>query len=759
MKFLNLDNGYSFDGLWTTDQQRGYIFWFPGEQSIGITYTMPIVIIHDDETPIQLSLDNNDVFSFISVDENNPNIPIYTNEILTSVEKVGDTVVHKFNISATAQTVAEYICNVNIGDYGYIKVGIDAYGEDESLYINLSNNGIEIPYTIQKAIYESNVHEDNPDNILVNRKFKELLSNYWDILANKGSYKSLINSIKWFEWDDKLSIKEIYKHYNAGRVYYNDAKILTMLDDNIKQYIERFTKTNYISLYTSLFNELPTYDNEYNPQLERAVFKWSKEDIQLKIALLAQFFGIYFAPVHIGTLHAVAEDIVFTNTIKALHASEIKRDDCFGSFESALCNINNGQSFKLTNVNAQVTNNTVYGVKYPDITHAFGVDYFPTNAIDDVLIDQTFGAQYYSGPGVIIPIEITIPNQKSRDFVKMTVVDYTTDSGEIHRLFLNDHFMVRNGEINIKFNFLAKVAQAYNIRLTFVLGSSNTITHDIKFTVEDTDNLNINVYKIHAKDDTGGLTKEDFIDDTGSYMFKIQNSPLGDVYSQYLPYMLPSNPNFNTYNGIKLTRTVIVDIQNKNELEHKHIDIEINFLRAIMMRDFLEYIKYEYDEDGNIVTDSYGNPKITYIVFISKRFYQDVPETLYNNVYKYKYNIIRNDLCFYPQFHYLEKMDGASIDNYTISQYDAICCAVEINNGNKIEPLRYGHMIDTAEWTFTNNTDNSIVFHPSSSQQPFVANNSKKAITPGYYNISFKYSLTNGVTNECKLNSAFRIKN
>jgi hypothetical protein len=532
-----------------------------------------------------------------------------------------------------------------------------------------------------------------------------------------------------------------------------------MLDDNIKQYIERFTKTHYISLYTSLFNELPTYDNEYNPQLEYAVFKWSKEDIQLKIALLAQFFGIYFAPVHIGTLHAVAEDSVFTNTIKALHASETKRDDCFGSFESVLCNITNGQSFKLTNVNAQVTNNTVYGVKYPDTTHSFGVDYFPTNSIDDVLIDQTFDAQYYSGPGVIIPIELTIPNQKSRDFVKMTIADYTTDNGETHRLFLNDHFRVRYGKITIKFNFLAKVAQAYNIRLTFVLGSSNTITHDIKFIVEDTDNLNINVYKIHAKDDTVGLTKDDFIDDTGSYMFKIQNSTSGGVYSQYLPYMTPSESKFDKYNGIKLTRTVIVDIQNKNGIGRKHNDAEINFLRAIMMRDFLEYIKYEYDEEGNIVTDSNGTPKITYIVFISKRFYQDAPETLYNNVYKYKYNIIRNDLCFYPQFHYLEKMDGTSIETYTISQYDAICCAAEINNGNKIEPFRYGHMVDTAEWTFTNNTDNTIVFHPSSSQQPFVANSNKKVITPGYYNISFKYSLTNGVTNECKLNSAFRIKN
>ena len=92
---------------------------------------------------------------------------------------------------------------------------------------------------------------------------------------------------------------------------------------------------------------------------------------------------------------------------------------------------------------------------------------------------------------------------------------------------------------------------------------------------------------------------------------------------------------------------------------------------------------------------------------------------------------------FYPQFHKLELLGGNNIEDYTISQYDAICCAVEINNGNKIEPFRYGHMINTAEWTFTNDTDNTIVFHPSSSQQPFVANTSKKAITPGYYNISF----------------------
>jgi hypothetical protein len=626
----------------------------------------------------------------------------------------------------------------------------------------LSNNGIEIPYTIQKAIYESNVHEDNPDNILVNRKFKELLSNYWDILANKGSYKSLINSIKWFEWDDNLTIKEIYKHNNAGMIYYNDAEIISMLNDNIKRYIDRFTKTNYISLYISLFDELPTYDNEYNPQLEKLVFKWSKEDIQLKMALLAQFFGLYFMPVHLGILYATAEDVVFTNTIKTLHANEAKKDDCFGSFDAVTCNIVDNTVFKMTNVKTQVTDDTVYGIKYSDDVdniRSFGVDIFPTNTVDDI-INPTFATQYYTGPGVVIPIKMSIPNHSSKDFVKMTMIDYTTTSGVQDRIFLYDKFVAQSNEIKIKFNFLAKTAQTYNIKFTFVLGSSNTITHEIKFVVEDADNLNINVYKIHAKDDTEALTKNDFIDDKyNNYMFKIQDSNYNNVYTQYLPYMTPDNPNFETYNGIKLTRTIVVDIQNKNGLGKKYTNKQINFLRSIMMRDFLEYIKYEYDEDGNVIVDILNHPKINYLIYISKHFYQDAPETLYNNIHGYKYNIIRNDLCFYPQFHYIEKMDGTSIDNYTISQYDAICCAAEINNGDSIEPFRYGHMITDCEWTFTNNTDNTIVFHPSSSQQPFIANNNKKVITPGYYDISFKYSLTNGITNECKLNSAFKIKN
>jgi hypothetical protein len=173
-----------------------------------------------------------------------------------------------------------------------------------------------------------------------------------------------------------------------------------------------------------------------------------------------------------------------------------------------------------------------------------------------------------------------------------------------------------------------------------------------------------------------------------------------------------------------------------------------------MAPDFLEFARYtDYtDNDGN------KQRLMSYLIFVSKKFFIDAPKKLYDNEYGYKYNIIRNDLGFYPQFHYLEKMDGNSIDNYTINSYEAVCCAAELNNGYKVEDFRYGHMITEAEWTFFNHLTNETIKHPETSRRPFAAKSSNDIMNPGYYDVVFKYSLTDGTTNECRLDSAFRIK-
>lgn len=779
IKFLDLNTGYSFDGLWNEEQTKGYIFWFPSEQSINVTYTMPICIISDEDLgEITITVDDNDVFSLVSnsgvhdiADGFEFDMPEFSNTINISSKLIGNNYAYFFNVAAKSIDEAEFICRINIGNFGYIRVGADFYGEYEPTYINLSNFGVEIPETIQKAIYDTNVHEDFKDNILINRKFKELLSNYWDIVANKGSYKSLKNSLDWFEWGDDLKMTEIWKTTNGGKAFFSDHDIMSIFDEKMTYHFGNYSKTTYIALYYSLFKENDNYDLEMNPELSAAVLDWSKEDLMLKLSLLSQFFGTFFLPIHMSILQAAVEAQVFTNTIKAVCGASIKRDDVFGDFEYVESNIKDDAVFKMTNVRTQITDNTAYGIGYRvDTTHntddgpievSFGVDRFmdPANITEENV--ERFAKYYYTGPGVIIPIEMTINNQRNKDFIKHTIVDLLYNN-ETQRIDLYDVIYAKKSAFTIKFKYLAKQAANYEMRFTFFTGSGKTITRVIKFVVEDADNLNINIYRVCAKDDSNGFTYNDFNDTAAmEYFFKIQpNDNKSTYYMQHLPYMKPDNALYNNYKGIKLNRTVIFDVLNKNGKSHKYNEHELATIRGIMDNDFLEFdrrkIETEVNSDGVTVAKLDENGKVilgelAYMIFVSKHFYSELDDSLK------KYNIIRNDLGFYPQFHNLMLMNGKSLADYTVSQYDAICCAAEVNTLDGIERFKYGHMINTAEWTFTNASDNSVVYHPGSSRVPFIAD-TENAMPSGYYNISFKYSLTNGVEDECRLDSGFRVQ-
>lgn len=776
MKFLNLNTGCTFDALWTSTQSKGYIFWFPNEQSTNITYTMPLCIVSDQGGDLTVSIDDNDVFSFITHTHNDDgsertctvdgyvfNEPEYIYELTLTPEKIDNKhYVYSFNVACCGDMAGEYICKIKIGNDGsFIRVGADLYDEYEPVYVNLSNMGVELPDMIQKAIYDTNVHEDLKDNIIVNRKLKELISNYWDIIANKGSYKSLQNSLKWFEWGDKLKIREIWKHDDAGKVVFSDKDLMSLMENKIKDSFQDFVRTSYVSLYCCLYNEDSTYDAELNPNISNVIFKWTEQDMQLKLALLAQFFGQYFLPIHLSILHATVEDIVFTNTIKTVHANVIKRNDFFGDFNYVECSVKDDSVYKMTNVRAQITKNTRFGVKYdpdnkPNELSYFGVDFFPSVGMVDENSIKTFSQQYYTGPGAIIPFELHIPNQDAHDFIKQTIVDVRVGNDPEKRSVFFDRInstpISENStayEFKMNFNVLLKEANSYVIKFTFITGSSKTITRLVKFVVEDADNININVYKVKSKDDQSGFTYDDFFDTTcGKYIYSIQSGqPDKPYHYHYLPCIDPENTNYSSYKGIKLNRTIVFDVKQSSKED-------INAIRQKMQDDYLEFNKKKVDTTKPVYTTI--DDKINYLIFVSKRFYAVAPAR--DDLKQYK--VIRDDLVFYPQFHELELIKGDSIDDYMINDYDAICCAAEINTVNGVETFKYGHQLSKRglEWHFINASTGESFNHPTSSVQPFISKTDGNLLPPGYYDISFKYSLTNGVEHECKLNSAFIVK-
>jgi hypothetical protein len=736
MKFLDIQTGYSFDGLWTDSQSNGYIFWFPNEQSINISYSMPICIITETEDPLNLCFEKNEIYSFISHLEKKTTIdgfefdtPVYSDSITTIPEKISDNCfIHIINVACNCKQEGEFICKIYIDDKGFIKIGADFYGEYEPSKINLANNGVEIPDAIQKAIYDSNVHEDYVDNILLNRKYKELLSNFWDIVANKGSYKSLENSLDWFEWGNIINIREIWKRNEGSYTMFDDRKVVSILKEKIRDHFENAIKTTYVSLYCSRYTERDEYDIENNPIIEELSMKWALSDMKLKMALLAQFFGTFFLPIHLSILHATVEDKIFTNTIKSVVGTHISRNDCFGDFTYIESNVKDGDIFKLDNVRVCASKNTSF--YHPN---RFGVDAFPKDEIIDDI--NVFANQYYTGPGVVIPIELTINNQENRDFIKQTVVSYDDNN----LVFYKKH-IVRKNKIELSFNFLAIEAKEYNIRMMFILGSGKTLTKHVIFKVEDIDNVSISIYKVQAKDDKNGFTYSDFANmENSKYFFSIQEDYLNSndekYYLQFLPYMHPENPKYINYNGIKLNRTVVIKLCKPS----KYDLVNIRF----WFRNYLEFQRK--NEDG----------KLKYLIFVSKQFNEPFPVHMKDHP---EYKVIRNDMVFYPQFHNMVKMSGNKESDFTVSQFDAVCCAPEIHIDDKTsKPFKYGKQIASSEWTFTNASNRDIVIHPSSSRQPFVVKNDG-LIKPGYYDISFKYSLASGIEGICKLDSAFRIK-
>jgi hypothetical protein len=208
--------------------------------------------------------------------------------------------------------------------------------------------------------------------------------------------------------------------------------------------------------------------------------------------------------------------------------------------------------------------------------------------------------------------------------------------------------------------------------------------------------------------------------------------------------MLPNDERYNNYNGIKLNRTIVLKIKSKLSTKEKN---KLKTLRKQLSNGYLEF-------------ERVNNDSIQYLIYVSKKFYEITPPELTNT--DSLYEVIRNDLGFYPQFHKLQLLDGNNIEDYTINQYDAICCIPVSINKNKSIEFKYGHNISSFEWEFKNNSllKNNVIKHPSSSQQPFIAKSRKSELDPGFYGITFKYKLSDDNSdkyNEINIASAFKM--
>lgn len=726
IKFIDLKTGYIFDG------NNPYIFWFDNGQSTELIYTKQIGV-YSDSAQLNISIENNNIFSLINpniltTEENINGFKYHNLESLkcltyTSIgTPYNNKYVHVLYFLASSKEIGEFITTFRIGDVDY-NIGADFYNENESLYINLSNFGVEIPESIQKTFYETNIHEDKKDNITLNRKFKELLINYWDVIANKGSYKSLINSIKWFEWGDVLKLREMWKKEDPIRTLFDSRELSSMMQDKYMATLSCYTKTTYYSLYVSKEKVLDDIDNELNPVVEFNEFKWPIIDIMLKLCLLGHFYETYFMPIHLDLIHSTIEDIVFTNTIKIPHGSYMDRFDNICNFESVHCNIDSNDEFILSNVSCQVNKNTQMSTQWRDQEeytdmYIIGVDEL-VDTVDDENEAKTFYSQIYNGPGVIIPIELTF-KLNSRDFIKSEKVTFVHDKKddwdtfELNRLYKPS----RDGKVHIDFKLLCTKEKLYDIRIQLESATGRIFSKRILFNVVDKFNPSLKLYKIvNIKDTKFDLLYNDSI---------IQNSIMRQIddhiFSNASDMSVIELPKYSQY------------IQSSNKgARFNHMIITKNDNSA-QINLYLDTYYFKLDLGKKI-------DGVDTTIYISRDYVGDVDLVKKTKQMGIKYTHNKN--IFIPQFHEIKPFGGNNIEDYTITD-ETLCCVPDV---------KYGYKISNWEWIFENISTGETINLPSV-KEPIIAN-SNGILTNGFYNAIFRYSLDNEDIRELKINSAF----
>ena len=166
---------------------------------------------------------------------------------------------------------------------GVISIKSEVEAEDERFRTLLGNFGIPDPISYSNLFAKQDFAEEGLDYKLINEKSKELFINYSDIFSYVGTYKALINAVKYLGYYD-IVFKEWYTlldtndHETDIAVQAYDTNTGEYLKSKLAQYgvsiedFRRYNKINKLSMIYHLNEEIDTY--EY---IDQTLTEFSKE--------------------------------------------------------------------------------------------------------------------------------------------------------------------------------------------------------------------------------------------------------------------------------------------------------------------------------------------------------------------------------------------------------------------------------------------------------------------------------------------------
>ena len=590
IRFVDVNTGNVFNG------NKPYIHWLEGKQSVGLNYDKQFIVISDMDQ-IDIALDS-EVFSLVELGVHEER-QLYEKQYidLNSLKvkrlhylgtQYGDYYIYSFNIIAQGIYVGEITDTFTINEEEF-EIGADFIDENESLSTNLINFGAEISNEVQRAIYEKDINEQKTDYVLLNRKFKELLNEYINVLANKGSYKSLINSLNWFEYGDITKIYEYWKHHEPNQNYLSKRDLTQFVNEQTESLLYSNAKTTYIGIsaalekikmsngeidyedkYKNIQEPIPHLVDEPNPLLEEVSMLWNKREMSLKMVLLGNFFATYFLPIHLDLIHCTIEDIVYANTLKIVTFPKFERVDVLDEMNTIQCDIQ--KVYHLSDIETFTNPETPFGFNHSsnfDLTdqalEILGVDteLKYKYEIESYIVNtnKAYNLQHFKGIGTIVPFHCILHNLFGSSVItdaKIKVYKEGIEDPILERETNNIVHTPKENKVNIDFNILIKEIGKYKVQLVFRRSDGFEYIRVFDFEVDGESYPVLKMYKIVPKN--SGVIGE--INDISKWIQDVDDDTKSIELGNIADYVLnPVQYKMKLYNVQEITEPSIIYTQ------------------------------------------------------------------------------------------------------------------------------------------------------------------------------------------------------
>jgi hypothetical protein len=211
-----------------------------------------------------------------------------------------------------------YIRDENNLIFAEIEIYGEGESEDERLKSLLMSLGNDILPSDSIIFDASEVKEEGTDWRLINRKRKELLLEYHNIFPYVGSYKAIINILKFYGYQN-VRLKEYWKNVDAtapnfGKYRQTDITDIfsTAPDPQISNLLPSkiYRKTGKFGLFYDITVESGEYDDDGLPIVEE-VYTFTPEEVLTKIFALKKKLIQYFLPINTQIVDITGEAIFF----------------------------------------------------------------------------------------------------------------------------------------------------------------------------------------------------------------------------------------------------------------------------------------------------------------------------------------------------------------------------------------------------------------------------------------------------------------